>query len=63
MHHLPETAEQIKVDKKEKIKSYLKTNAEYYSEEMQMAENREDKKTTNLILQNSRFKQWCTCKQ
>lgn len=47
MHHLPETAEQIKVDKKEKIKNYLKTNAEYYSEEMQTAENREDKKITN----------------
>lgn len=30
MHNSPQTAEQIKVDKKEKIENYLKTAVEYY---------------------------------
>lgn len=46
---MPQTIEQIKVDKKDKVENYLKASAEHYSEKMQEAENLKDKDMTNLI--------------
>ena len=46
---MPQSIEQIKADKKDKIENYLKATAEYYSEEMQVTENLKDKDMAHLI--------------
>ena len=46
---MPQSIEQIKADKKDKIENYLKVTAEYYSEEMQVTENLKDKDMAHLI--------------
>ena len=53
IHHLLQTAGQIKADKKEKKENYSKTSDEYISELTQVAENLRNEQLTNLILETA----------
>lgn len=46
---MPQTIEQIKADRKDKIENYLKAAAEYYSEKIQETEHLKEKDMTNSI--------------